>query len=287
MEQKTLNVLVGLDLSEMDRELIKYIGTLQEWLPPARVTFLHNIKITELPRHMQEPARLQNIAQRIEQKFRETIEAIHIPAAPYDIRVTFEGFSELAFTTVAKQTKAGLVLLGNKQTLEGSGGLNQKLARMLPAAILLIPEGTTAVPRRVMQAIDFSRYTPAVVQWGRVIAGNSTTASLHPVYISKMAYHFFPVFSDEEMEEALQKEAAERAKKWKEQYPAEAPLKVVPAHDKNVAAALFQYAFATRADVLVLGVKGASSLTNLFMGSVANEIIQRETSLCLLLVKPV
>src|SRR5690606_31758233 len=100
------------------------------------------------------------------------------------------------------------------------------------------------------------------------------------------SYHFFPIFSDEEIEEALQKEAAERTRKWKEQYPLEPPLQVVHAHDRSIANTLVQLSGINHADMIILGVKGASSLTNLFMGSVANEMLQRNEVPGLLFVKP-
>lgn len=281
-----IKVLAGLDLSEMDREMIHYMALLQQWLPPAHVTFLHNIKVTELPREMREPAKLQNIAARIEKKFRELIMEIHTPAASFDIAVTIEEFSELAFMNVVKRQKTDLVLLGNKQTLEGNGGLSQKLARMLPAAVLLIPENVKQPPAHIIQAIDFSRYTPAVLRWGRIISTSPHHPRFSPVHIIKMGYHFFPAFSDEEVEDTLRNEGADKLRKWKEQHPGEWPLKIVPAYDRSVASTLLDVAASSRADLIILGVKGASSLTNLFMGSVANEMLQREKVPALLLVKP-
>lgn len=211
-ERTHINVLAGLDLTDMDGELIRYAGILEQWLPHARITFLHNIKVTELSREMLEPAMLQNITAGIEKRFRKLVAEMRSPAPAYDIIITMKEFSELAFMEVTKQQKTDLVLLGNKQLLEGSGALNQKLARMLPAAVLLIPENVKHPPSHIIQAVDFSRYTPPVLRWGHIISSATQPLRLSPVYVTKMSYHFFPIFSDEEIEEALHARAsADRA----------------------------------------------------------------------------
>lgn len=283
--QPAIRVLVGLDLTEMDHELVRYTGLLRQWLPVASVTFLHSIKVAELPPDLRAPEKLRQIAARIEARIRDQASAAGAPAQ-YDVLVAMEEFSELAFMNIVKKQQVNLVLLGNKQTLEGSGGLNQKLARMLPAAVLLVPEQAKSIPSRIVQAIDFSRYTAAVVRWGQFVSSGSQAPALLPVCVHRMSYHAFPVFSDEEIEAAFTAEAAEKARKWKSQFPSSPPLEMVPSRNRSVASTLLVFARDRRADMIILGVKGSTSLTNLFMGSVANELLQRENVPALLLVKP-
>ncbi|PSL42878.1 nucleotide-binding universal stress UspA family protein [Chitinophaga niastensis] len=283
-----LNLLAGLDLSDMDAILINYIRLLEQWLPPAHITFLHNIKLSELPQELKAPVQLLKIAGSIEKKLNQLITATYTPSGSFTVIVTAEEFSELAFTAVLKKTGSELVLLGNKQDLEGSGGLNQQLIRMLPAAVLLVPETCRSMPSHILQAIDFSRHTQSILQWGQQInafAPHGTILRLTPVYVSKMSYHFFPILSDEEVAASLKKEDADNLKKWRALFPGHGSLQLIHAHEKSIAATLLQYAINVHADVIILGVKGTASLTNLFMGSVANEMVQRETEVCLLLVK--
>jgi hypothetical protein len=283
-----LNLLAGLDLSDMDDVLINYIRHLEQWLPPVHITFLHNIKLSELPQELKASAQLLKIAGSIEKKIKQLIAATYTPACSFTVIVTAEEFSELAFTTILKKMGSQLVLLGNKQDMEGSGGLSQKLIRMLPAAVLLVPETCNSTPVNIIQAIDFSKHTQAILLWGKKIKAlvpPNSTLQLNPVYISKMSYHFFPILSDEEVAASLKKEEADNLRKWKTLFPGNGPLQLVNAREKSVATTLLQYAETVRADVIIMGVKGTASLTNLFMGSVANEMVQRETAVCLLLVK--
>jgi len=281
------HVLVGLDLSEMDQALIRYTGLLEQWLPPAHITFLHNVKLGQLPPELKTPGRLAEIMRTVEQKLQQLVTAIHRPACPYTVMVTVDEFSELAFTREVKEKEAGLVILGNKQYLEGSGGLNQKLLRMLPAAVLLVPETFRGRPLQVVQAIDFSKYTPVVLQWGRAMEAFPPAEGalrFHPVYVSKLSYHFFPLLSEGEIEDSLKKDEAARRKKWAAHFPGYPPLQIIAVQEKSIASSLLEYAGSISADMIIMGVKGATSLTNLFMGSVANEMVQRETGVCLLMV---
>ncbi|WP_298715219.1 universal stress protein [Chitinophaga sp.] len=281
-----IRILVGLDLSGMDRELIRYLGILQQWLPSSHITFLHSIKVAELPADMREPAKLRLIASRIESKIRQLISSIAIPDIPFDVQVAHEAYAELAFMEVVKKQQANLVLLGNKQTLEGSGGISQKLARMLPAAVMLLPESADRRPRTIVQAVDFSRYTAPVARWGRIIAEGEASPRMIPVYIHRMSYHSFPIFSEDETEAAFRQEAADKTRKWAAQYRDAPPLQVIPAREQSVASTLMRFARENQADFIILGVQGVTSLTNLFMGSVANEVLQRDNAPGLLLVKP-
>ena len=286
INHSNIPVLVGLDLSEMDGEIIRYTHTLRQWLLIGHLTFLHSVKLAELPPNLREPATLRRIAARIGEKIREQIAGILLPGTPFDIEVSLEEFPEMAFMQQVRKKQAGLVILGNKQTLEGSGGLSQKLARMLPAAVMLVPEGMVQIPSRIIEAIDFSKYTAPVVQWGRTLHVPPHVREMIPVNVNRMGYHAFPIFSDEEIEAVFDQEVVHRARKWKEQFPGEPPLQVIPSGGRSIASALLDFTRNRQAGMIILGVQGATSLTNLFMGSVANEILQRSDLPALLLVKP-
>lgn len=49
MDIEEINVLVAMDMSPMDEALIQYIGVVRNIYPNAQFTFLHNIKMSELP----------------------------------------------------------------------------------------------------------------------------------------------------------------------------------------------------------------------------------------------
>lgn len=282
-----INVIAGLDLSEMDQSLIQYLQLLTELLPINKVTFFHNIKQSELPESFKGLDQLHTIANTLKKKLAHTIPALLGDQLPYDVEVSFEDYTELAFQKMARKKQSNLAVLGNKQHLEGNGGLAHKLIRMLPFETLLVPETYNPKPRKVIEAIDFSKYTAKVMQWGGLIKKHSQLPELtfQPVNISKLSWKFFPGLSNAEIRKNTQEDLKLKSEKWAKLYPAATPLMVIPAEDKNIASALMYHVKKERADVLIMGVQGVTSLTTLFMGSVANEVLYLESDACLLFVK--
>ncbi|WP_316815793.1 universal stress protein [Pedobacter nyackensis] len=282
-----LNILVGLDLSEMDHALIQYIKLLAQLLPLNKVTFFHNIKQTELPESFKSPEKLNTISTTIKNKLAATIPSIIGDQLPYEIEVTFEDYTELSFTKKAKKSHINLAVLGNKQNLEGNGGLAHKLIRMLPFETLLVPETYNPAPKEIIGAVDFSKYTSTVMQWGNLIQKYSQLQQLsfQPLHISKLAWQFFPGLPTSEIKENTRADIKKKSEKWAKLYPESIPLKIIPAEDKNIASALMYHIRQEKADLLIMGVQGVTSLTTLFMGSVANEILHLESDACLLFVK--
>ncbi|WGQ10917.1 universal stress protein [Pedobacter gandavensis] len=282
-----INVIAGLDLSEMDQSLIQYLQLLTELLPLNKVTFFHNIKQSELPESFKSLDQLNTIANTLKKKLSTTIPALLGDQLPYDVEVSFEDYTELAFQKMARKKQSNLAVLGNKQHLEGNGGLAHKLIRMLPFETLLVPETYNPKPRKVIEAIDFSKYTAKVMQWGGLIKKHSQLPELtfQPVNISKLSWKFFPGLSNAEIRKNTQEDLKLKSEKWAKLYPTATPLKVIPAEDKNIASALMYHVKKEGADVLIMGVQGVTSLTTLFMGSVANEVLYLESDACLLFVK--
>lgn|GEM_PF-936592 len=282
-----INILIGLDLSEMDEALIRYVQLVRKLYPVSTITFLHNVKISELPEEFRSQEKLAKIATGIKSKIKNLIEAGESIPEPYQVEVTLADFSEMAFLDISKRTDAKLVMLGNKQQLLGGGGLPQKLIRMLPLAVLLVPETFNPQPKRIVEAIDFSKYTDVVYRIGKQIMQHVSLDEfvIEPVYIAKVSWQFFPGPSQNDIKKILEEDAKLKQKKWSKSYPDSAALTIITNQDKNIASSLLDHVKKTKTDFLIMGAMGASSLTGLFMGSVANEIIQQETNTSILLVK--
>ncbi|WP_316839386.1 universal stress protein [Pedobacter gandavensis] len=282
-----INVIAGLDLSEMDHSLIQYLKLLATLLPLNKVVFFHNIKQSELPEAFKNPEQLTTIANTIKKKLGATIPGLLGDQLAYEIEVSFEDFTELAFSKTAKRKESNLAVLGNKQNLEGNGGLAHKLIRMLPFETMLVPETYNPEPKKIIEAIDFSKYTAKVMQWGSYIKKHSRLPELsfQPINISKLSWKFFPGLSNAEIRKNTQEDLKIKSEKWARLYPNASPLKVIPAEDKNIASALMYHVKQEKADLLIMGVQGVTSVTTLFMGSVANEVLYLESNACLLFVK--
>lgn len=287
MKTREMNVLVGMDLSKMDEALIRYLSVAHGLYPLARFIFLHNVKLSELPADFKTPEMLEKIQRQVAGRLREMIDESGFTHENVSIEVTLENFSEHAFLKVGKRVGANLVILGNKQNLSGSGGLPQKLIRMWEVASLLVPETFNPQPKKIIKAVDFSRYTPVINKVANHILEHNQfgITKADAVYVARVSWQFFPGPSDAELRTILQDQKIARKKRWKKEFPQEDELIVLPTANQSIASVLSEYMEQQRADLIIMGVLGASSLTGLFLGSVSNELISNPTNCCILLVK--
>jgi len=285
---KVLNILIGLDLSEMDQYLIQYANILDHILNVEQITFIHNLKLGELPKELVQADQLQLIQKRIKNKIEQQITAAEVNYS-YEVLVTLENYSEIAFSNVTKQKKFDLLVMGNKQKLLGNGALANKLVRLLPFATLLVPETFKVPIETVIDAIDFSRYTKAIMLWADRFKNNSKGQRINhsAVHISKSYWSYLPMMTEKELEKISKEEIKEKEEKWNKEYPNYTDIDIVPARNQNISAALIAYAKNKKADLLILGVKGSAGIKDIILGSVANHLLHRPTDTCLLLVKPI
>ncbi len=278
-----LNILVGLDLSVMDEKLIAYATHLNSVLKPAKIVFLHNLKINELPKHLVTEEKMLKIIKGISSKIIEQIGA-HNPTYEFEIKIEVEPYTELAFKSKFKKQHFDLLLLGNKQQLEGSGGLNHKLMRLLPCSTLLIPETANLPLKNIISAIDFSSHSKFILDWGTQLKSKNGV-KMETIYVSKFNKLFYTSLSENEIQSALLNDHLKRKKEWETNYAEISNLIIKDAGDKSVETVLLNFAALKSAELVIIGKQGASSIVDLFIGKVANSLMNRPTDVAILYVK--
>lgn len=286
MISKTKNtILVALDMSEMDYTLISYLKVITELFNTEKIIFLHNVRLRELPNEMRGIEMLGKIKERVKARIENQFKASQLLFNNHEIRVETEEFSENAFDRVIKQHKVDLVILGNKQHLEGDGGLAQKLARLLPCDMLLIPETIRLSSKKYLCAIDFSKYSKRVYNVGKFLAGKSPHNQLLLMHVAKVPVHFFLGLSETEIRKLLKEETESKKTKWVKQHQISSEIEIIQADGKHIASTILQYAALNKAAIVIMGVKGISTITNLFIGGVTNEMFHHETNSAILILK--
>ncbi|SEA42721.1 universal stress protein [Psychroflexus halocasei] len=280
-----LRILVGLDLSQMDHHLLSYINTLEQILDFDKITFLHNIKVTELPSGMLSTDKLDEIRRKVKTKITRDIKSSGLNYA-FDVAVTSDRFSETSFSNISEKQRYDLLILGNKQNLRGNGALTNKLVRLFPSPVMLVPETFKTPIKSVVEAITFSKYTKGIVDWSNKFETNrlGETIVKLPVHVSKIFY--YPLMPQKEIDQITQEDRLAKERKWTKEFSELKPLKVISSHEEGIATSLNNYAEAENAEVMILGIKSDSMIKDLFIGSVANEILIRPTNIALLFIKP-
>ncbi|MDM1395684.1 universal stress protein [Myroides odoratimimus] len=285
-KNKKLDIIVGLDLSTMDQYLLQYMQVLDQILDINRVTYVHNLKVGELPKELLKPESIVVIKEKIKNKLTQYFTEAGV-SYDFEILVTVESYTEIAFMNIAKKSSYDLMVLGNKQELEGTGALADKLVRIFPSALLLVPDTFKVPITTVIDAIDFSRYTNDIMMWADRFKNNSKGQKIEhsAVHISKSYMGFYPTMTNRELEKVTKDDIKEKQEKWNKKYATYSDIDIVPAGERNISASLIAYARSKKADMLILGVKGTTGFKEIFLGSVANHLLHRNTNTCLLFVK--
>lgn len=285
-DKKKLDIIVGLDLSMMDQYLLKYMQVLDQILDINKVTYIHNLKVGELPKELLVPNSISLIKEKIKGKLTQYFTEAGV-SYDFEILVMVEGYTELAFMNLAKKCSCDLLVLGNKQELEGTGALADKLVRIFPSTILLVPDTYKMPITTIIDAIDFSRYTTSIMTWADRFRNNSKGQKIEhsAVHISKSYMGFYPTMTTKELEKVTKEDIKEKQDKWNKRYANYSDIDIVPAGERNISASLISYARSKNADFLILGVKGTTGFKEIFLGSVANHLLHRPTNTCLLFVK--
>src|SRR5690554_5837521 len=136
-----LRVMIALDLSNMDKILLRYVSYLTKVWNIEHIDFVHNIKQSELNNlfedFVEEDIELENI---IERELTRVIKENYTGTPEYNIHVTSDYYTESIFTYLAEENKIDIVILGKKSELQGTGGVSLKLVNMLDCHMMLVPE---------------------------------------------------------------------------------------------------------------------------------------------------
>src|SRR5690606_35818663 len=112
-------------------------------------------------------------------------------ASDHSLIVTNELHTESALTELAVDHQIDVVVVGDKSELKGTGGLPQKLVRMLNTHLLLVPEGARVKLQTIQAATDFSGNSIHALQAALLLAGE-TTGEIEALHVHGIPSFYFP-----------------------------------------------------------------------------------------------
>lgn len=290
----TLNrLLVGLDLSPADQTLIKYTAFLCTRLQVRQVSFIHVEKHPEVPPEQVESLLKENVGsvEHIREMIAARVAENFVELPQVETEVLVEAGSPLKqLLQHSKERQADLILLGRKLRLRGSGVLAQKLLRNGRDSVLFVPETFEPRLRKVVVSIDFSRHSLMALE--RVMH----FALAHPA-VQVACLHVYQVptgyitlgMSYEDFDRRMQGFAREKYENLMALFPdvphrAEFILVRQGEHD-DVGAMLVMEAKRLRADMLVMGAKGMTTVAAYVIGSVTEKVLRHDMDIPLLVLE--
>lgn len=287
-------VLIGLDLSDLDKTMMQFADFLAERSNVEDVHFLYIIKNLQVPPDVLKefPDMIDKVIAEKEAAMREGF-AKHA-SNEHKANIHFHVFTGKIADNILKFSKKysiDMIVMGRREKAEQSGSLAQRLARRAACSLLIIPEGTVPKMDKILVPSDFSDYSELAIEEAIEIASRNnfeTEIVIQNVFTVPSGYHYTGK-SFEEFAEVMRKNAEKDYKRFIKNIDTKnIKIKATYSQDINddVTTDMIDKAREINANAIIVGAKGRTATTAFFLGSIAERLIQLDSDIPLMVVRP-
>ena len=289
---KIKRVLVALDLTEMDENLIGYIARLNNQIEIEQIYFFNVLKSLEIPEEIMKkyPDLVAPMDETTKKEIQFTIdnEVGDQLKANYTIEVT-DGHVAEKILKWAKIKEVDLIVMGRKSGLDGEGIASGKVVKLAPCSVMLIPEVLPETLKKVVVPIDFSKASKLAFEFALFLASNIPDLKITclNIYEVPSGYHMSGKSYDE-FADIMKANAEESFSNFVESYATkgvQVEAKFELDEDSNIAKKIYQFAMKEQADAIAVGSKGRTQAAAVLLGSIAEKLIKLNTELPQIVVK--
>jgi nucleotide-binding universal stress UspA family protein len=270
-------MIVCLDQTPIDQTLIEQAAFIAKVNQTKKVYFANVIKNLSIPKEVLEefPNLIENMINERKEAMEKVVKAHFPPLKGLSISyVVKEGNLSKKILKLAEEKSADMIIIGRKVNLPGTGVAAQRLARRASCSLLIVPEGSTPKLTKLLVPSDFSEGTAEIV--------------CQNVFSVPSGYHFTGK-SYEEFTEIMKMHAEINYKKFIRKIDTKG-INITPIYtkddDDDPVQEIVSKALEIGADGIIIGAKGRTAATALFIGSMAERLIQYNESLPLLVTRP-
>ncbi len=287
-------IIVGLDLTELDDTLVKYASFIAKTSSTKKVYFVNVIRNLNIPKEVLKdfPDMIEKMIEERQQKMKTIVEKNFDLSLGVELSFTVkEGQLAKKLLKLSEEKSADLIIVGRKSTLVGSGVVSNRLARRASCSLLIVPEGASPKVEKLLVPSDFSEYSQIAIEEAiTIVEKNGGTAEIicQNVYSVPSGYHFTGK-SFEEFASIMQTHAEINYKKFIKKIDLK-QVEIKPIYsrddDDDPVEDIYQKAKELEVDGIIIGAKGRTATIALFIGSMAERLIQVNNTIPLLVVRP-
>ena len=267
----------------MDQQLIKFTSYLAQAVEIEEIHFVKVAKNLDLPDNIKKefPGIVENALLDRKQKLDKQVSEYW--DLNLDIKYTtnvIQGDSpSKTLVDLVEKHNIDLVVAGWKSPEKGSGIIPQRLARRAPTSLFIVPENMEPKVKRIMVPIDFSDDAESAVEEAITIARGSKEEIeiiCQNVYTVPQGYHYSGK-TKEEFAELMKKNAAKDYKAFIRKIDTKG-VNIRPVYSEDInddkVTDIRDLADDVKPDLMILGAKCRSRTTALFIGNIAEKVIQ-------------
>lgn len=285
-------MLVCLDLTKIDRSLIRYASYLSQTLELKKVIFFHAIQAYDLPDKSSKkfPDLESDLSTKIKSEVNSVVSSHFKRNINTDVitRIENEDAANVIIDFTRKE-EVDLALIGQKYGEDRSGHYGHKIAAEALTDLMFIPEEPDLSLDKILCAVDFSRVSEKAFRRCLDIS-KTVNAKLicHYLYDTHKSYFPATTFKTKGM---LEKRIQKRFRKFLAKFdmsPDDVELKVrVNEEFKSQAEKLYEEAEEQKVDLLVIGAKGKTSVVTSLLGNVTEGLRRMEKQMPVMIMKNV
>lgn len=286
-------VMVLMDTSEADKNLLKYLEKIAIVNDTKEIHIFNSISEMKIPEQVLKdfPEIKENSIADRKAKLRQTVEE-HLPQELIDICQiqVKEGAPSKAILKYVEKNNIDLLMMGRHKNFIGGGVLSTRLARRAACSIFIIPENSELSMDTLHVPCDFSEHSKIAMEEAIRIARRYENMKIicQNVYTVPGGYHYSGK-SYEEFAEVMRSNAERDYRKFISRIDHNGiNLDVVYSLDTNdnPVTDIIDYAHEIKPSAIVIGVKGRTATTALFIGSRAEQLIQYNNDIPMMVVRP-
>ena len=290
-------VLVGLDNTPLDKDLIIAASDLCALSGSKEIFFVNIIKDFDLPEHLKKefPKLIDQALDERKNEIEKIVSEHFVRSESSDVKVKINILVEQGALTktllkTAQKERVDVFILGRKTHRE-VGILITRIARRATCSLLIIPKGKKANFKTIFVPTDFSEYSKSAMEKAIILAKRSQGESkiiTQNVYQVPTGYHYTGK-SVKEFAQIMKENAAKDCANFMSGFKTKGlNIENIYSLDNNddMTSLIVKEAKRHKADIIVFGAKGRTATAALFIGSKAERLVQKNESIPMLVIRP-
>ncbi|WP_114751248.1 universal stress protein [Pleomorphovibrio marinus] len=292
--QDIKKLIVCLDQSPMNESLVKFASFIAETHQTKKIYFINVIRNLNVPKEILEefPSLLESMIAERKEQMEKVVRQNFAPQAGVSLSfLVKEGQLAKKVLKLAHEKSADMIIIGRKVTMTGTGVASQRLARRASCSLMIVPEGCKPRLKKLLVPSDFSDYSKEAMTAAITLlnaTGKKGEIICQNVFTIPSGYHFTGKSYDE-FTQIMQTHAENNFKKFIRKIDFKG-IKITPIYtkddDDDPVEDILKSAGAQEVDGIVIGVKGRTAATALFIGSLAERLIQLNDRFPMLVSRP-
>lgn len=287
------HILVALDHSDLDIELIQAASFFAKISETKKICFIHVVRDVSIPDSVKKefPDMVKNALKDRKKEFEALVhQHFTFKKAKVNIIVS-SGQPTKEIMKTAEKNEVDVILMGRKSEKKSTGVLINRLTRRASCSLLIIPRGYKKRVDKILVPIDFSDYSSGAMKQAVDLAEKNlpdVKIFVQNVFRVPMGYHYtgksFQEFA-RIMKENAEKDYLNFMKDIDTKGIHVEPMYTLDKED-NTIDAIYNTAKKLDVDAIVVGAKGRTTASALFIGSSAERLVQKQEDIPLMVVRP-